>query len=102
MKDCVECGKKLGIIEGYRHPTMGKEYLICNHCFDTVIASVDTWQEAVSSYVDFFHKESSTRDDLQKIGIHITKNMGKIQNKIVALWSHKTNHTPHETVTDIN
>jgi len=102
MKDCVECGKKLGIIEGYRHPTMGKEYLVCNHCFDTVNASVDTWREVVSSYVGFFYKESSTRDDLQKIGIHIAKNKEKIQNKIVALWSHKTNHNTHEPVTDIN
>ena len=47
MKDCKECGKKLGIMEGYRHPTMGKKHLLCSPCFDQVSDSVSRWGEFV-------------------------------------------------------
>jgi hypothetical protein len=56
MKECVECGKKLGIIEGYRHPIRGKDYLLCSSCFDTVSSSVEKWGKFVSPYVGFFGK----------------------------------------------
>ena len=49
MVKCEECGKKLSILRGYRHPTMGKKYLLCSSCFDTVEASVDKWREFVLS-----------------------------------------------------
>ena len=47
MKECEECGTKLGILEGYRHPTMGKKHLLCSPCFDQVSESVATWAEFV-------------------------------------------------------
>lgn len=47
MKDCEECGKKLGMLEGYRHPTMGKKHLLCSPCFDQVSDSVARWGEFV-------------------------------------------------------
>jgi hypothetical protein len=43
MIECEECGKKLGNFEGYRHPTMGKKYLLCGPCFDKVEESVSSW-----------------------------------------------------------
>ncbi len=43
MIECEECGKKLGNFEGYRHPTMGKNYLLCSPCFDKVEESVSRW-----------------------------------------------------------
>lgn len=54
MKKCKECGKTLGIFEGYRHPIMGKDSLLCNDCFDSVYESVVKWREAHLPYVDFF------------------------------------------------
>ena len=69
----MECGKKLGIIEGYRHPTMGKEHLLCSSCFDTVFESVEKYRKFVSPYIGFFNKETTTSDDIQKMGENITK-----------------------------
>jgi hypothetical protein len=83
MKGCMECGKKLGVVGGYRHPTMGKNYLLCSTCFDTVFASVERYREFVSPYVGFFNKESSTREDIQEIekkmvhGIKIIQTIGR-------------------------
>ena len=49
MKRCEECGKKLGILGGYQHPTFGKKHLLCNSCFDLVSDSVTKWREFVLS-----------------------------------------------------
>jgi hypothetical protein len=102
MKECVECGKNLGIMEGYRHPTMGKDNLLCSNCFDTVFESVEKYREFVSPYIGFFNKETSTIDDIQKIGENITKNINKMQNRVSNLWSHKTNQNANETLSIIN
>ena len=59
MKNCEECGKKLGFLEGYRHPILGWDHLLCRHCFDKVSESVERWREAVLPYVGFFNKDSS-------------------------------------------
>ena len=47
MTECEECGKKLGIFEGYKHPTMGKKHLVCSPCFEQVEDSVAKWREFV-------------------------------------------------------
>jgi hypothetical protein len=78
-------------MDGHRHPTMGKDNLLCSHCFDTVFESVAKYREFVSPYIGFFNRETSTIDDLQKIGETITKNIKKMQNRVRTLWSHKTN-----------
>ncbi len=49
MVSCEECGKKLGILEGYSHPTMGKKHHLCSPCFDQVSESVAKWREFVMS-----------------------------------------------------
>jgi len=102
MKECIECGKNLGIIEGYRHPIMGKDNLLCSNCFDTVFDSVEKYREFVSPYIGFFNKESSPIDDIQKIGENITKNIKKIQNRVSILWPHKINQNGNETLSIIN
>jgi len=98
----MECGKNLGIMEGYRHPTMGKDNLLCSKCFDTVFESVEKYREFVSPYIGFFNKESSTIADIQKIGENISKNIKKMQNRASNLWSHKTNQNVNETISIIN
>ena len=47
MSECNECGKTLGIFEGYRHPTMGKNHNLCSPCYDQVNESVLRWREFV-------------------------------------------------------
>lgn len=47
MKICKECGKKLGILKGYQHPTMGKSNYLCSKCWDHVSTSVEKWKEFV-------------------------------------------------------
>jgi hypothetical protein len=102
MKECMECGKNLGTIKGYRHPTMGKDNLLCSNCFDTVFESVEKYREFVSPYMGFFNKETSTIDDIQNIGKNIAKNIKKMQNRVSNLLSHKTNQNAHETLSIIN
>ena len=74
----MECGKKLGILEGYRHPTLGKNYLLCSNCFGIVSASEDKWSNFIIPYVDFFNKESSTIDDIQTIEKNIKNKLSNI------------------------
>jgi hypothetical protein len=49
MVSCKECGKELGVFEGYRHPVMGKKHHLCSPCFDQVSESVARWKEFVMS-----------------------------------------------------
>jgi hypothetical protein len=42
-RECINCGKKLNILEGYRHPALGKDALLCSECFDKVWESVVRW-----------------------------------------------------------
>jgi hypothetical protein len=102
MKECVECGKNLGIIEGYRHPIMGKEYLLCSNCFNTVFESVEKYREFISPYIGFFTKETSTLEDIQRIRENITKNIKKMQNRLNTLLSHKTNQNVKEDLTTLH
>ena len=89
MTDCVECGKKLGFIEGYRHPTLGKEHLICSKCFTTVSDSVEQWQKVMSTYIGFFHKETKAKEDPSKIMCLLTR---QIHNVSDSLLTRKTHH----------
>jgi hypothetical protein len=36
MVDCEECDKKLGILQGYRHPALGVRFLVCGKCFEKI------------------------------------------------------------------
>lgn len=60
MKKCEDCGKKLGIFAGYRHPTMGNNHLLCGNCYDKVSASVEEWKRFVLS--NSFTNNSSKKD----------------------------------------
>ena len=101
MKECVECGKKLGIIEGYRHPTLGEKSLVCSVCFDAVSASVDQWGKVVASYSGFFTKELSTREDLQRIGTRVRKDLTQLRGKVLHQSSQKHYSNVHEKISSI-
>lgn len=36
MAKCIDCGKKLGILEGYHHLTFGKRWFFCKKCYDKI------------------------------------------------------------------
>lgn len=99
MRKCMECGKNLGIFEGYRHPTMGKDYLLCGNCFDTISISVDKWSNFIVPYVEFFNKESSKIDDIQNIRKFITKN---VKNKLNYILLNKSDKDTNEIFPNIN
>jgi hypothetical protein len=60
MVDCEECDKKLGIIEGYRHPALGTRFLVCGSCYDKIEKSMKRWSEFCVS--DSLNVESSKSD----------------------------------------
>ena len=75
MIKCQECGKNLGIFEGYRHPTLGKKHLVCSSCFNTVDESVERWRDFVLNYADVNINRTSKNNfkfDLKKF---YTKNL---------------------------
>jgi len=68
MVSCEECGKKLGIFEGYCHPTMGKKHHLCSPCFDQVSDSVAKWREFVmSNSFNINTTQMNTQIDWKKI-----------------------------------
>jgi hypothetical protein len=47
-KGCSNCGKKLNILEGYCHPTQGKDVLLCWDCYEKVWESVVRWERFIA------------------------------------------------------
>jgi len=56
MLKCEECNKKLGSLQGYRHPALGKKFLVCRNCFDKVYGDMGRWSEFCLS--DSFNEDS--------------------------------------------
>ena len=83
MTECVECGKKLGFFEGYRHPTLGKEHLVCSTCFTTVSESVEQWQKVMSTYIGFFHKKTSAKEDPNYIMRFLTRERHTVSDSLM-------------------
>lgn len=50
MKNCFECGKKVGLLSGYKHPTKGHKHPVCGHCFDRIDESVKAWGNFIEEY----------------------------------------------------
>lgn len=46
-RKCIECGKTMSLLEGYRHPTLGPHFLLCKGCFEKVESSVERWERFV-------------------------------------------------------
>jgi hypothetical protein len=82
MKKCEDCGKTLGILTGYSHPTMGKSHLLCSNCFDQVSASVEEWKEFVISNSFNNGHSNNSRWNLEKIAVSLIKKR-KMENKFL-------------------
>ena len=84
MKDCEECGKKLGTFEGYRHPTMGKKHHLCSPCFDQVSESVARWGEFVRNNTFNMNAQNSQMNWKEMI-----PKFNSTQNIIDHVWTEK-------------
>jgi hypothetical protein len=60
MIECEECNNKLGILEGYCHPALGKKFLVCGKCFVKVDEDMKRWSKFCLS--DSFNAESPKID----------------------------------------
>lgn len=81
MVECEECGKKLGIFEGYQHPTLGRKHLVCSPCFEQVEESVAKWREFILSYS--FNDKKSKKNFEQKwknIGLNFKQKRNVVEN----------------------
>ena len=63
MVYCEECDKKLGIVQRYSHPALGKRFLVCGNCFEKIDKDMERWRTFCLS--DSFNVESS-RVDIQE------------------------------------
>jgi hypothetical protein len=45
MINCIECDKKLGIINRYRHPALGKRFLVCGKCYTKIDENMQKWSK---------------------------------------------------------
>jgi len=90
MKKCVECGRNLGLIEGYRHPTMGNNYLVCSDCFDTVFESVEKYREFISPYIGFFNQTAASMKSPEHIEEQSVQQSKKMQSRVHNFWVRTT------------
>jgi hypothetical protein len=43
MVQCEECRTKLGILQGYSHPALGKRFPVCKNFYDIVSRNMEKW-----------------------------------------------------------
>ena len=56
MVHCEECRKKLGILQGYKHPALGKRFPVCRNCYNIVSRNMEKWSKFCLS--DSYNAES--------------------------------------------
>jgi hypothetical protein len=84
MVDCEECDKKLGILEGYRHPALGTRFLVCGKCFDKIDEDMVRWEKFCLS--DSFNAESS-QSDIQEAWNKNISDDPLLQKWFTTLWA---------------
>ena len=52
MGKCKECGSRLGLMSGYKHPTLGKKHLVCWDCHEKIEQSVSSWRNFITEHKD--------------------------------------------------
>jgi len=95
MTICEKCSKKLGIIEGFRHPTLGKKHLLCSPCYDKVSESVENWSNFVLSN-SFIRKSSNNGTKI--IWEKIASNFNQILEKNPNIFDDRRNQILVKTV----
>jgi hypothetical protein len=83
MVECEECDKKLGILEGYLHPALGKRFLVCGKCFVKVDEDMQRWSKFC--LLDSFNAESA-KIDIQEAWNKSISNDVQLQKWFSNLW----------------
>ena len=83
MVECEECGRKLGILEGYRHPALGTRFLVCGKCFVKVDEDMQRWSKFC--LLDSFNAESP-KIDIQEAWNKSISNDLQLQKWFNNLW----------------
>jgi hypothetical protein len=52
MKKYEECDKELHILQGYRHPALGKNFSVCGKSFDKINEDMERWSKNISDKPD--------------------------------------------------
>ena len=73
MVNYKECEKKLGILNGYRHPVLGKRFLVCGKCYTKVEEDIVKWSKFCLS--DSFNLESSKIDIQEEWNKNLSNNL---------------------------
>jgi hypothetical protein len=79
MVKCEECGKKLGLLNGYYHPALGKNNFLCSDCYNVVNESVEKWIDFISPYKTYF-KNEETKNKEQVIWKNISNPLTQIKS----------------------
>jgi len=83
MLKCEECRKKLGILEGYNHPALGKKFPVCWKCFKKIDVDMKRWSRFCLS--DSFNIESS-KIEIQDAWNSSLSKENKLQKWFNDLW----------------
>ena len=78
MVNCNECEKKLVILNGYRHPALGKRFLVCGKCYTKVEEDMIRWSK--------FCLSDSLNLELSKINIQEEWNKNLSNNLSSQKW----------------
>ena len=78
MVNCNECEKKLGILNGYHHPALGKRFLVCGKCYTKVEEDMIRWSK--------FCLSDSLNLELSKINIQEEWNKNLSNNLYSQKW----------------
>ena len=84
MVNCEECDKKLGMLQGYSHPALGKRFLVCGKCYDKVYEDMERW--SAFYLLDSFNAKSS-KIDIQEAWNKNISNDPLLQKWFYNLWS---------------
>ena len=91
---CDECGKKLKIIEEYKHPILGKKNFLCSKCFDQVSENVQSWKNFILSHSFIIESSNNiTKFDWKNIAIKFTQANNRYQYN----FNHKNNERLHDS-----
>ena len=73
MVNCNECEKKLGRLNGYNHPALGKRFLVCGKCYTKVEEDMIRWSKFCLS--DSFNLETSKNNIQEEWNINLSNNL---------------------------
>ena len=65
MKECVECGSNLGLLNRYFHPMLGKNRMVCGHCFSQIDTQLTKWRSFVLQHSEYVKNLEYTGEEIK-------------------------------------